>query len=117
MGPALFDLDDARRSYHTKRAASSGARLLCEEKGVGGNGYPLRLSRARRRAAAHQPPTRAAPGDPLGDPPSSTAAAAAACAGEGTPCMLGASLASGAAVGMGVARPEPWAWMHDSACK
>ena len=95
----------------------SSPRLLCEEKGVEGNGYPLRLSRARRRAAAHQPPTRATPGDPPGDPPSSTAAAAA-CAGVGTPCMLsmlGARLASGAAVGMGVARPEPWAWMHDSA--
>ena len=62
------------------------------------------------------PPARAPPGDRTGDPPSPLAAAAAAWAGDGTPC-IGARFASGAAVGMGVARPEPWASMEDSACK
>ena len=57
------------------------------------------------------PPTRPPPGVPL-----SSAAAAAACKGEGTPC-IGARVASCAAVGMGVARPEPWASMQDSVCE
>ena len=81
----------------------------------------LGLKRRERKAEATplglaegmgvSPPTRAPPGAPL-----SSAAAAAACKGEGTPC-IGARVASCAAVGMGVARPEPWASMQDSACK